>query len=67
VREQLLAMLEDEALAGEWHSFLMAMLYDLDDEDPQPALVVLTAAMFGEMADMEEMQDSVDDDAEAQD
>jgi len=67
VREQLLTMLEDEALAGEWHSFLMAMLYDLDDEDPQPALVVLTAAMFGEMADMEEMQDSVDDDGEDQD
>jgi len=62
MREQLLTMLEDEALVGEWESFLVAMLYDLNDEDPETALVFLTAALIGEMADMEETQASTEED-----
>jgi hypothetical protein len=64
MREQLLTMLEDEALVGEWEPFLVAMLYDLNDEDPDTALVFLTAAMIGEMADMEEMQSFTEDEAQ---
>ena len=67
MREQLLTMLEDDELAGEWHSFLLMILYDLDDDDPQTAMVFLTAAFIGEMADMAGIQDYMEVDDEAQD
>jgi len=54
VREQLLTMLEDKELAGEWNSFLMAMLNDVDDEDPDTAVGFLTAAFIGELSDLAE-------------
>ena len=54
VRAELLTMLEDEELAGEWHSFLMAMLSDVDDEDPDTAVAFLTAAFIGELIDLAE-------------
>ena len=62
MREQLLTMLEDEALAGDWSPFLMAMVEDLDDDDPETALAFLTAAIIGEIGDMAEEED----DGEAQ-
>jgi hypothetical protein len=64
MREQLLTVLEDEALVGEWQAFLTSMLYDLDDQDPEAALVVLTAVMFGEMGDMAEEEDEGEAEAE---
>lgn len=57
MREQLLTMVEDEGLAGDWYPFLMAMLEDLDDDDPETALTFLTAAVIGEMEDAAEPED----------
>jgi hypothetical protein len=65
MRDQLLTMLEDEDMAGEWGGFFTAMLYDLDNEDPDAALVVLTAAMLGEMGDLAEYM-AAEEDGEAQ-
>ena len=60
MREQLLTMLEDEALAGEWHSFLTLLLYELDDDSATPP-VFLSAAMIGELADMSAEDDGAED------
>ncbi len=57
MREQLLTMLEDEALAGDWFPFLMAMVEDLDDDDPDTALGFLTGAILGEISEMAEEED----------
>jgi len=56
VREELLTMLADEELTGESHPFLMALLSDLDDEDPDTAIPFLTAAFIGELTDLAEEQ-----------
>lgn len=54
VRERLLTMLADEELTGESNPFLMAMLSDLDDEDPDTAVAFLTAAFIGELTGLAE-------------
>jgi hypothetical protein len=65
MREQLLALLEDEELAGEHAQLLTTMLYDLEDTDADDVIVALTAAMFGELEDMaEDVLGDQDDEAE---
>jgi hypothetical protein len=67
MREQVLTLLEDEELAGEYEQFLTTMLFDLQDENPEAAFVFLTAAMFGEMGDMADQMAVDDDDGQDED
>lgn len=67
MREHLLTLLEDEDLAGEYAPLLTATLYELEEENSDAALAVLTAAMLSELEDMAEYVLGEEDEGEDQD